>query len=43
MSLLKTCPALKKVCFVAMSTDTTFQLHRWKDIAEKTGLKLRKE
>lgn len=28
--------------FVAMSTDSTFQLYRWKDIAKKAGLKIKK-
>ncbi|WP_153796917.1 phytase [Foetidibacter luteolus] len=32
-------PGFEGGLFVAMSTDKTFQLYRWKDIAEKAGLK----
>ncbi|NCU03430.1 MAG: phytase [Chitinophagaceae bacterium] len=35
-------PGFEGGLFVAMSTDSTFQLYRWKDIAEKAGLKLKK-
>ncbi|MEO5891433.1 MAG: phytase [Ferruginibacter sp.] len=36
-------PGFEGGLFVAMSTDTTFQLYRWKDIADKAGLKIRNE
>ena len=34
-------PGFEGGMFVAMSTDGTFQLYRWKDIADKAGLKIR--
>lgn len=34
-------PGFEGGLFVAMSTDSTFQLYRWKDIAAKAGLKVR--
>jgi hypothetical protein len=36
-------PGFEGGLFVPMSTDTTFQLYRWNEIAERTGMKLGKK
>lgn len=36
-------PGFEGGIFVAMSTDATFHFYRWKDIAERAGLKIRGE